>query len=535
MNLTKNKYLWLLLPALLLIYQIFVLAHYGFGSNDYGYLFGMGWRINNGQEIYIDFLYARPPLSPYLTAFWLYVLPEDGQFYYARIINYLYGFTSSLLLTLVLKRHFTEFFRTAHFGLILSLIIIFNVNYISHFWHTVDGLVMASIAIFIGLTKEKPSVVRIALMSLFVFLSMLTKQSFYPMPFAIAILFLIIYGKKESIMFILSILITILLFLSAVYVLANEQLIAYMEFKQHQSQMGPFLEAAVIYYINGWARVFLFLSIAVWAFTGRYLYKYIKRKQYAKAYKRFMLFFAKSYIILYIILLLQYTFVRVTEGVGIIIFHTPLLGGLVVAILWFVIELQQKRLSKKQIFSFMILTMTLALAWMSSLSWGYKTPALYSGSIIFFFIYLNWHYTKKQLHNIYLIGLLLSYVAAVTILQYHKIDTESVHLGEYSKKLNGIYERNDVELKKFLYANEKIKECNGTYAVLPAHPYAHWVYDDYPTLSLDWVTNVEMLNKKERLKEEISRVDCVILDPDYEFWENEKFGFDKNEMIIKMK
>lgn len=529
-----KKYMWFSLPVLLLMYQIFILGHYGFGSNDYGYLFGMGWRILNGQEIYTDFIYARPPLSPYLTAFWLYVLPEDGQFYYARVVNYLYGFTTATLLFLVLKRHFVNFFKDAPKGLILALIIMFNVNYIVHFWHTTDGLLMASIALFIIVTKAKPSLNRIIIASLFVFLSMMAKQSFYPLPFALGLFLWINYGYKTALKFTVSMAIVFGTMILGAYLFAHEQLFAYLDFKHYESQFGPFLEAAIVYYVLGWGKLFPATAAIILIVFGKYLWKYIKRKQYAKAYARFMLFYARFFLILYALLLLQFVQVKLAEGESIIIFHTPLLGGMLVAVVWFIIELQQRRLNKNQIRVMMVWLLTISLAWMSSLSWGYKSPALYSGTIIFFFIYLNWHYTRKHLDKIYLYGLLGAYAVAVATLQFHSFTVESVHLGQYSKKLNGIYERNVNELKTFQYVDVEVKKCKAKgqiYAVLPSNPYIHWIHNDYPTLSLDWVSNVEMLNKKDRLKKEISEIDCIVLDPYYEFWENEKFGFNPHEIL----
>ncbi len=39
-----------------------------------------------------------------------------------------------------------------------------------------------------------------------------------------------------------------------------------------------------------------------------------------------------------------------------------------------------------------------------------------------------------------------------------------------------------------------------------------------------------MLNQRDRLKKELSEVDCIITDPYYEFWNHPKFGFDPKEI-----
>jgi len=531
LNIYKN---WLFLPIGLLLYQIFILAHYGFGSNDYGYLFGMGWRILNGQEIYTDFLYARPPLSPYLTAFWIYILPEDGQFYFARIVNYFYGFTISFLSFIVLRRHFSSFFTTANQGLLLALIIIFNVNFISHFWHTTDGLLMASFALFFGLQKQTPSTKLIFASAFFVFLSMMAKQSFYPLPFVFSFIYLMIYGKKSTFVFIVSLIFILITFVSYTYIFNENQLLAYLNFKQYESQLGPFFEAAVVYYVLGWVRLFPFISVIILIVHFKYLYKYFAKRRYKKVYIRFMLFFARGYIFLYSLLLLVYTQNKLETGESIIIFHTPLLGGLLVAVIWLLIEIQQKIVKNQNAKPFLVLLFMMSLAWMSSLSWGYKTPALYSGVIIFFFIYIEWYYTRKHMDYRYLLGVFVSYFIAISVMHLHSLDSSSFHLGKYSKKMNGLYERNELVIEKLEYINSRVQSCkdsNSTYTVLPADPYVHYIYNDYPTLSLDWVSNVEMLNQKQRLKEEISHVQCVVVDKYYPFWNDDRFGFDTIELL----
>lgn len=524
----KENY-WLSLPILVLFYQVFFLSHYGFSTNDYGYLFGMGWRILNGQEIYLDFLYARPPLSPYMTAFWIYVLPEDGLFYYARVVNHIYGFTTAVLIFLVIRRFFRDFLTPMSSALIVSLILIFNVNYVVHFWHTTDGLLMATISLFFLAKKNKPKTVEILIGVLFMILAMLTKQSFYPLPFALSIFMFFMYGKAIVFRFIGALVFLGLSFYAIAYFGFSEQLAAYLDFKQSKPQVGPFIEAAFTVYFLSWIGYFPALLLIVFVANGKYLFKYFKRKQFYKFYSRTMLFYSRYFILIYGLLLLQYAQMMINEGVSMDVFHLPLISGLVIAVVWITIEAQQKKIKGRNVARFALIFLFMSIAWMSSLSWGYKTPALYSGTIIFFFIYLNYYYTQKRIDNIYLFGVLIMYLATVTVIQYGDITKSSKYLGGYSSKLNGIYAGSEAEFISFTHVDKAVKECkdrNATYAVVSNHPYAHFLNNDYPTLSLDWVSNVEMLNKKERLIREISEVDCVIVDPYYKFWDNELFGFD---------
>lgn len=521
-----------ILPGLLFLFQILVLAHYGFSSNDYGYIYGLAWRVIEGQSIYTDFLSARPPLSPYLASFWLYVLPEDGQYYYTRIVNYVYAFLISYAQFVFISRHFDDFYKSLNKGLFLVVLMIFNINYIVHFWHTTDGLLMMSFALLIGFTKNAPGIFRIIAMSFFIILAMSAKQSFYPLPFFTAFFFYFTYGKRKFFEFIFTFAVELLLLLLCAYSFFHDQLFAYMSFKQYESQIGPFLEAAFVYYIMGFIYTAPILLLIAYVAGRKKISLLLQKKRYYDAYSRVTVIFSKYFIIGYGLLLLQFSQIKVMTGTNVIVFHTPLLGGFSALILWIIIDFITKQ--NRDVKSYVALFLLLSIAWCSSLSWGYKTPSLYSGAIIFGFMYIYWLNTKKQIEDYIMYGVVFIYAFAILLLQIHNFSAKSYDLGIYSKKLSGIYQRNPAEMTELSFVNKKVQECKKegkTYTVLASSPYVHWIYDDYPTLSLDWVSNVEMLNKQDRLKKEIDSVDCVVIDPYYIFWDNKRFGFDTNKFL----
>ncbi len=520
------------LPILYFLFEALVLAHLSFGSNDYGYLYGMGWRILEGQDIYTDFLYARPPLSPYLTAFWLWVLPEEYQYYFTRIINYGYIAIYSTIMLILISRFMGNFYKTANKGLLLSIILVLNTSYISHFWHTIDGVLMASIALLFLLQKKSPTNLQIATAAFFTILSMATKQSFYPLPFALAIASFLFYNKSVALKYMFWVITTLaVLFLIAFFVF-HEQLLAYIDFKQYESQLQPFLDAAVVSYYKGFRIIFPLTALAVYLINYKVFRKYIDTKRYYKTFTHFSVYFSVYFFIIYGLLMLEYIQAKIISDINFMLFNVPLLGGMPVLFFWIVTELiLNKRKEKRDLY---LLLVFISVGWMSSLSWGFKTPALYSGGIATGFLYIYWCYTKKFMNTKLLLSFFLVFVLAIFIRVYNQFDIKPLALGDYSPKLKGIYTRVPADITELTYVLSEVNKCkkeNKTYTVLSSSPYIHWIYNDRPTLSLDWVSNVEMLNKSERLKKEIEDTECVVVDRYYPFWKNERYGFDTEKML----
>ena len=533
MKINKKEVLVLVPILIYYFYEILFLAHYNFTFNDPGYLFGMAWRLLNGEEIYVDFLYARPPLSPYLVAFWINILPEDGQYYYTKIVVYTYSLTTSLMLFYILKRHMKSFFSNAHSGSILLMINVFNVNYYNHFWHTIDGILFSTASLFVGLSKETPSTIRIYGMSILILFAMLSKQSFYPMPFAIALFLALIYTKKVAIRFAAIMFLNVIIMLTLAYVFAKPQFVAYLEFKQYNSQLGPLLEAGVVNYVIGGLRLFVFMGFFVVLIYNREFYALFKKKEYSNICKQFITPLSHGFILLVGLLaaLNLYDLANEPDGSSMLM-HIPVIGGLSIYIVWMLFQIERNIISmetKKQI---LIIGLLMSIAWCASLSWGYKSPMLYSGIIMFSFLYVYWVNTKKHVSRITILftTLMMAILSLVFVMQ--GFTDKSENLGKYAKKLNGTYVHHRNSIRNISFIEEEIKKCNSdNYVVLPSHPHIHWMHNTTSKISLDWVSNVEMLNKKERIKEELKSVDCIIIDKYYSLGGNKEFDFNRSELI----
>jgi len=87
MKITSNLYKYLFFG--IIAFYSFVLSQFGFENWDSGFIQGFSWRIINGEDVYQDFLYIRPPVSAYFHAIFMQILPDDGQYFFMRIIGYL--------------------------------------------------------------------------------------------------------------------------------------------------------------------------------------------------------------------------------------------------------------------------------------------------------------------------------------------------------------------------------------------------------------------------------------------------------------
>jgi tetratricopeptide (TPR) repeat protein len=64
-------------------FALFNVRH-GYHPTDDGFMLGLSWRIVHGEVPYRDFIFVRPPLTPFLHTIW-FLLPEGLEFQAARL------------------------------------------------------------------------------------------------------------------------------------------------------------------------------------------------------------------------------------------------------------------------------------------------------------------------------------------------------------------------------------------------------------------------------------------------------------------
>lgn len=168
---------------------------YGMDTTDFGYFYGYGWRILNGQIPYRDFTYIKPAFSLYWHAGWMWLTPEKYIILGGKI-----GFLASILASawfcsLFLKNQFNFSSLSLPLPLLATTGFIFGIHSFPHMpWHTADGILFSSLSLW--LSGWQPFLAGIASAC-----AMGCKQSFLPVPCIILLLIYFGSSKRQSLIF----------------------------------------------------------------------------------------------------------------------------------------------------------------------------------------------------------------------------------------------------------------------------------------------------------------------------------------------
>lgn len=146
-----------------------VYAPYGINETDCGFLSGLAWRVLHGQALYADTLYIRPPMSVWLRALEMQLLPYEGGLLWERILFFVKTGIYAWICAALLNGPGHRRWALALLGFVVSV----------HCappgaWYTTDGILLCAIGF--GLVKKRYWLAA----GLCVGLAMLCKQSFYP-------------------------------------------------------------------------------------------------------------------------------------------------------------------------------------------------------------------------------------------------------------------------------------------------------------------------------------------------------------------
>jgi len=485
---------YLLLSAVCLYLLVF--SHLGFSVDDGGYLYGAGWRILNGEQIYIDYIYARTPLSPFISAFLQQILPDVAEYLNIRKIFYievyLYSFFMMMTLNYFLK------YDLKKIALISIGVAMINAHFNNYLWHTTDGLLFLSIGAYFAINRNYMS-------SIFIILALMTKQSFAPAVFLIPLSIFLI-DKKFSVFLFLNNVVFLILFIALWYIVSPETLEAFMNLKQETSQISEGLRAGVVVYIVNafFAVIPVFL---VFIIKNRKRFDVLK-KIGKDSFSGFFIF--AKYVNLYILMF----------GLAGVVFTTVFFAKIIhieyslIMLLVFIENLIDIKNRKKIV----VVLIILFIAWMSSLSWGYQTPAFAIGPVLFIYFQEIYQNIKKQI----VVLMLLMFIALPSLLLQKSIEIRN--LGVISEKLDGIYVSKD-KFEKILDIDKRVEECNGSWIVFPDYTFIKYAKNSTPEAKLDWISNVEAMNKKKDILEELNHIDCLITNENYRFKDDKKFGW----------
>ncbi len=462
-------------------------GRFGWSQGDDGFILAHSWRILNGELPYRDFIYVRPPLSPYLHSLYLYIAPDNYAYLFSRFFVvtqiYSYSLLSAYLLLDLFKENQNPFnsksmvFTWGLVGFVISVTALTPIP-----WHTVDGVFFAVIAFYL-LTKK--STFHTILSAFFFIFSLLTKQSFYPL----AILFplLLVFEKRyfHALIYCLFYLVGVICLFSTP--LLREFVTAFVDITKNTSTIRDAIQAGVITYFKSPARLLAVFTLAI-------AFSYVISK-----WRRFILQPLHYFLLLLVIsvafciwLQLHYSEWINHKKLGLL--HILLLSnGLLIIGLY----------AKKQLKIANTLCALTAIAWCSSVSWGYQTPVLFASPLVIGSFELFRRFSSLTVTEIVFLrrGTMLCYIAIAFIVAwqpYHDAPRSSLqcNLGSATRKLHGIIST-DVVCEKVKTAQNLASRYQQNSIFLPDFDLAYFLFDLKNPLPIDWPMNAESGNARD--------------------------------------
>jgi len=514
-----NKATNIQIYSLIILFLYFsFLSHLAFSIDDGGYMYGAGWRMLSGEKLYIDYIYARPPVSPYFNALIQYILPDNYEYLNMRRFFYLEIFIYSFLTAHILNNKMKEYKIKIDTLTLSTIFFIFNAHFNNYMWHTTDGLFFMIISLWIIVMKDNKWTI---LSSLMFVLAVGTKQSFYPALILFPLFIALVKDKKSSIVFAFFVILWIAILGVTYNKLEQGSIQAWMELSQFESQTKAIIEAGLVTYIVHFGILMIFLGFSMINLTLiEDIRKYMKEKKGEGALLYIIKYWARVILILITIDAFLLIFM---DSIFPKLMHVFISGGMVFVFISIIIRM---KVNNSQNFKddFLLITIMFSIAWMSSLSWGYKTPIFYSGIIIYVLISLSEiNISKRKIVSFFFISFIL--VTSILSNRFEK----GVNLEFISEKLKGVYifEKEKVEDQQRIL--DEIEKCNTDFIVFPSHTYIHYATKTKPVSQLDWISKAEAMNKSDLVQKRLLGSNCLIIEKNYRFKnKNKKFGWNYN-------
>ncbi len=512
----SNGILRIFFFSLPVLYFIFY-GPYGMDDIDCGYTIGCVHRLVNGQIPYRDFILVRPPFSIYLHSIPYLIIPPDYLLIAERLIVYLNFGLTAWVSTEVINAHFDLKKYKLDKYLLASIIFVFSVhNYSPMTMHTTDGVMLAAIGIYF--LAVKPSSWRICFGMLFLFLAALTKQSYYPMPFA-GLLYIAVTQPGRNI---LTGAASLLCVFAAAYFLAShyDLIRPFIFWTAGSTNMEDFIHAGFWQYIEVIRKHLKSLAVIV---AGFFILKIILKLAFKKTLEYGWLFLAfalKSFLaIIRESYLFHGVFIKTENPYS----HPQVFFIVTIAgILYYVFR--QKRISAPMI----TLCFLLSLSWCVSLSWGYQTPVIFSAPLMFGILWINGELGFRHLRffsYFLLIGGIISFSVAYYYCPNHIaiIPTRdstrpelTYDMGKIFPKLSCI--RSDKEtFEKYTELKSLAGKYGNNFKTLPGIPFSNYLTDTKSPIRLDWPMEREINNHTDSIIQQLNSSDC------YAFVESDQF------------
>jgi hypothetical protein len=480
----------------------YVLCHAPFGLNetDGGFLSGLGWRIAQGQMLYKDVLYVRPPWPVWVRAWEMQWLPDVGAVLAERAVFYLKLALYSLMAAALLASGPRRWWL-AMFGFVLSAH-----HYPAAAWHTVEGILWAVAALWAWVfgARRWPRLGALAA-GLCLLLALLCKQSFYPLALAFPAALLLFEPKNARLgWFFAGLGLGAGAF--ALYLTRQGIWSDYLQLTGAAASGGQALQHGGLDYFRINPRLLL-CSAALLPAVGWFFWK----KRLLPAYCCWC-----AWLLALGLELWWATWQRVEFSVP---FGQARLLFWVAALHWAWGAATAWRSGGAAPSGLLRLGLLLAIAWCSAVSWGYNLPLLFVTPAA----YAVWETSRRiqpphlsfGLHkylNVMALGLLLLCFAVAGRQVYRDGPRTAMHtpMGDVFPALQGL--RSSAESAALYRDLRALHQRHGdNLAVLPAFPQAAWLLGIRPPLPLDWVVRREMGGREAQVWAALERHRPVLL------------------------
>lgn len=457
------------------LFYALIISQFGFENFDTGYLLSFSWRIVSGQDAYKDFIYKFPPVSIYFHAFFMKILPEIGQFYFFRILNYLF-FAFQVFFTVSGFNNFYDLnkFKIDKWAIMIVCYLISIHNFIACPWPTTDSLLFVSIAFWMISKKEKQHFLWFLTIAFFTVFSAFCKQSFYLVPVFFIFLIFTQYNFKKVILFSIQILICLTIIFGLIY--------KYLSLENFLKQTTGETTLYQLYYSG--IHNFMFLSIKNATFlTGIIFIGIVFYLVYFKQKFVSVLPLLKGISVVYISLFVVVYFVFDIKIATIFAFNACFF--LVLYNFFY----------KKKTFQFLSpIIVLLAISWSTTISLGYPYPILFFSGIFLSFIVLI--FDGFQINSKYYFWICLPFCVfafGYNIKPYResKINELCYSLEPVSPKLKFI-KTNKQNFEKHIELKQLIAKYGKNYIVAPSLPLANYLFNNQSKLPGDWIINTEI-------------------------------------------
>lgn len=511
-----SKAIWVALMILLVPFVYFLLiGRYGWGDRDNGFMLSFAWRVYKGELPYRDFIYVRPPISPFVHSIWFALFPSKFLAASTRMMALWQDWIIALLGSFVLCRYcFSEdqVLQRNWLGVALASFLFSTCGFVPMPWYTTDG-------IFFGILGASLLILRTGFLAssgaaLLILLSAGTKQSFYPL--AVFCLVYLMALKRFRDFKVVAFVFGTVGALFALVLHSHGLLGIYLTMTSGSLHVNDGLKAGF----------FEYLHIGVWSF-GRILFlTALPIIAFCFAFKKQ---FRPEFLILCFVLsvLVQYGrdwrthfgFVSMARG-G----YSQLL--FVASFGYGIWRLYRKRERTKQTLGFLLL---LTIAWCASISWGYLSPIMFSAPLLvggYLCLSELMAGDKRRVLVSGAVGVAVILIFA-SLYPYEDLDGrlhDHYDLGALNPQLTLIVSGRKTA-EKMNEFGKLHHQFAGSYVILPASGWSYILSNFESPVASDWPENAEIGSREPLLEDQMSRrVTYAIVDKTFVRPVSDRFG-----------